>query len=222
MKTLRLILAATVLTISCNLYAATDSNGSDKYYHHVGVTGELTSNFAWQLEVSYHWFPIKYVGVGASVGTWKQIDSDDGPWTTDWRLTEDSHNISNVFLMPSLLLVSPAIIKTENLQVGVMGQPGFMMNIPYNQATIEITSAAGIPMDYKHVSNNNGRWYAFSLRIGVYVTLDRATISAGYAYSDLDIYSMRRNMRFENIRFDEFYPKKKAIGGAFLSVACSF
>lgn len=63
--------------------ATASTEDSDKSYrhHHVGVTGEIKSNAIWQLEASYHWFPLKYMGIGASVGIWKEIGGDKSPAT---------------------------------------------------------------------------------------------------------------------------------------------
>lgn len=220
-KTSCLIFLA-IISAATNAGASEDEGRDERYQHVVGMTGELTSSTTWQLEASYHWFPVKFAGIGASVGFWKQIEYDGMPATDEWRLSEDSRSMKNAFFMPSIILFSPAIIKTEEMDIGIMAEPGFMMNIGYDKAVIEITHGTGIPQDHKKVSCNNGRWYAFNLRVGVYARFDQVTISSGYAYSDLDIYAMRRNMRYQNIKFGEFYPKKKNIGAFFLRASYSF
>lgn len=205
---------------------AANASGKDEdggaWHHGVGVTGELTSSDTWQLEASYHWFPVKYVGVGASVGLWRQIGYDGAPSANEWRTDEGDRSLMNGFFMPSLLLRTPAIIRTEVVDIGLMAEPGFMMNVPYSRVDIEETDGVGYTTGYDHVSCNRGRWYAFSLRTGVYASFDQIHLSAGYVYSDLDIYGMRRDMVYRGTRFDDFYPKRKRIGGAFLRISYSF
>lgn len=213
-------LAAALIT-SVNLHAETDADDAS-YHHEVGLTGELTSGATWQLEVSYHWFPMKYVGIGGSIGMWKQMGYDGVPLTHEWSTADEDKSLMNGFLMPSLLLKTPAIIKTDDVSLGIMAEPGFMMNIPYDKVEIECSYGSGLPVDYDYVSSNSGRWYAFSLRIGAYATFDNVAIALGYACSDLDIYGMRRNMAYKGTRFDGFYPKRKNMGGAFLRMSYSF
>lgn len=218
---LRTALIAAALATSVNAAAATDENDAPTH-HEVGLTGELTSGDTWQLEASYHWFPIKYVGVGASFGLWRQTGYDGLPATNEWRINEDDSKVGNVFLMPSLLLKSPAIIKTADVSLGLMAEPGFMMNMPSAKVAIDKIEGTNVYTNYDRVSSNSGRWCAFSLRIGAYAAFDNITISLGYAYSSLDIYGMRRNMVYNGTRFSDFYPKRKNMGGAFLRVAYSF
>lgn len=204
------------------MFAATKTEEDVFKHHSVGITGGLASGTIWQLEGTYHWFPCKYIGLGASIGMWKQIGTDYVPATQEWRVAEDSRNMSNGYVMPSVVLVSPTIFKTEDVNIGVMVEPGFMMNIGYNKAEIELTYGSGIPQAYEKVSCNNGRWYAFNLRIGVFVEIKPLTFSLGYVYSNLDIYAMRRNMIYRNTKFDDFYPRKKSIDGMYLKAAYSF
>lgn len=221
MKTLYILLLF-VTSANMSVFASDDAEGYAVKHHQAAMTGELTSATTWQLELSYHWFPIKYVGIGASVGCWKQIEYDQSPATNEWRLSEDSRSMSNLFFMPSIMLVSPAIIRTEYVDIGIMAEPGFMMNVAYDKVVIENTYGTVIPQDYKEVSCNNGKWYAFNFRIGVYAIFDPICISLGYAYSDLDIYAMRRNMQYKNIRIGDFYPNPKSTNAFFLRISYSF
>lgn len=35
----------------------------------------------------------------------------------------------------------------------------------------------------------------------------------------MDIYKKRRNMQYENIKFNDYYPQKENIGGLFLKIS---
>ena len=57
-------------------------------------------------------------------------------------------------------------------------------------------------------------------RVGLDVRVWRLEITAGYLISDFDIYEIAHNIEFDGKRFGEFYPKKKLIQGAYLSLTC--
>ena len=174
-----LCITALVLTMPNRIIASTKYDEQYRNYN-IGVIGEIASNSTWQLEISYHWFPIQYVGVGASVGLWRQIEGDNIPATDDWRIKEKSKNAMNGFLMPSLILRTPAIIKTEDIKFGFIIEPGMMLNVPYDKVYIENTNAVGIPVSDTKISCNKGKWLAFNFRVGIYASFDNISVSLGY------------------------------------------
>lgn len=222
MKFSHTLLTAAALFLCGNMRAASPYDW-DTYPRHVaGLTGSLTSGDTWQLEASYHWFPMKYVGIGGSAGLWKQIGYDYEWAAHDWYIEDDCKSLMNGFIMPSVILRSPVIVKTSEIDFGLMAEPGLMLNIPYESVTVTNTDAHGIPMTKSEVSNHNGRWVAFNLRLGIYAHINEIGINLGYMYSTLDVYGMVRNMEYHGTRFDGFCPKHKNIGGAFLKVSYNF
>ncbi len=215
---IRLLCIAFFTAIIPSLAAASTEDTDESHRHHrIGVTGEIKSNVIWQLEASYHWFPFRFIGIGASVGFWKEIGGDR-PGSDHWRVDEKSENAMDLFLMPSIVIQTPALIKTEDVRIGLMAEPGLMMNVPYDKVYIEETNM-GIPVAYSKVSYNKGKWFAFSFRVGAYASFDNVSITLGYVHSDLDIYAMRRNMQYRNVRFNDFYPKPKNCGGMYISIS---
>ncbi len=205
--------------IASQATASTENPDEPHRHHRIGVTGEIKSNVIWQLEASYHWFPFKYMGMGASVGIWKEIGSDKGPATNQWRINENSKNATSFFLMPSVVIQTPALIKTDEVSIGLMAEPGVMMNVPYDKVFIEEINEVGIPVADSKVSYNKGKWFAFSFRVGAYASFGNVNISLGYVHSDLDIYAMRRNMQYRNVKFKNFYPEPKNIGGLYIGLS---
>ena len=90
---------------------------------------------------------------------------------------------------------------------------------PYERVNICIGPYGIIPFEYDYVSSNKGECIFFDGKIGLSVRFDKVSITAGYAYSTLDVYAQRRKMKYENQPFASFYPKRKATQGAFLSLA---
>lgn len=218
----RTFLAGAAIMFCVNMRAATPYVKTTDYNHEAALVGSLTSGDTWQLEASYHWFPIKYVGIGTSVGLWRQIGYNYTGSSENWHIKDDNKSIMNGFIMPSLVLRSPVIVKTSEVDFGFMAEPGLMLNLPYDRVVVENSDEYGIPMNRAEVSNHNGRWWAFNLRLGIYAHIDEIGISLGYVYSNLDIYGMRRNMQYRGTRFDTFCPKRKDIGGAFIKVSYNF
>lgn len=215
-----LLCTVVIMAIIPGRIIASPENSDERNRHHsIGMTGEITSNTTWQLETSYHWFPVTYIGVGASVGIWRQIGGDNIPATNDWRVSENSKNVTNVFFMPSLLLRTPALVKTEDINIGFMAEPGIMMNVPYDKVYIEKKNEAGIPVADTKISYNKGKWFAFNFRAGIYASFDNVNISLGYVCSNLEIYAMRRNMQYGNVNFKDFYPKQKYHGGMYIRIS---
>lgn len=201
-----------------NIYVAYAENDNNEGKNKITVSGALTSCDTWQIETSYHYMFCPYFGLGTSVGMWKQYTVDGVPKGQGWRISEDYEKTENLYLRPSINIVSPPVIKFSDSSLGIFMEPGFMMNIPYSKVSISLLDEHGLVREFKNASSDNGRWYAFDCKIGLNFHSGNMGIYAGYMYSNLDIYAMRRNIAFEGIRFDRFYPRKQHLHGGFLSV----
>lgn len=190
-------------------------------HHLVSTYAELISVDVWKLEASYHWFPIKYIGVGGSLGVWKQYIENGVPNTPNWNVDDNSAKMCNGYFMPSLIIKSPSFIKSESVQLGIMNETGFMMNIPYSKVEIGRFSDKEYNV-YDKVSCNKGKWSAINIRTGVFLNCNAISISLGYVFSNLDIYGMHRNMQYQGTKFDQFYPKRRKTGGGFLMIGYCF
>ncbi len=192
------------------------------YKNRVSVAGELTSEYTWQLDFSYHYMLSSYLGIGASAGMWRQFSVEGVPEGEGWRIADEYKEIGNIYLRPSLLIISPALMKFSDSELKLFMEPGFMMNIPYCMVHIYMLNPFGIKAYEKKVSTNKGKWYAFDCKTGFSLNLENLSFSLGYQISTLDVYSMRRELVYDNKRFDEFYPKKKTLHGGFLSISVFF
>lgn len=190
--------------------------------HHVGISGLLTSDFTWQIDCSYHYMLCPYVGVGGSLCVWKQYSDEGSPAGDFWRTDDDSKELADLYLRPSLVLLSPTIIKIKDNKFGIYAEPGIHMKIPYDRVNLlqyENYPEYGSSYRSTHVSSKRGQWCALDLKLGIYLHTGLGEISAGYYFSTMDIYSYRRHMNYNGVNFSQFYPKSKNIGGAFLNIA---
>ena len=183
----------------------------------IALNGELLSCDTWQVDASFHYFVCPYIGLGGSIGMWKQYMADGIPSGRGWTVDEDHENVENFFIHPSISLVSPCIAKIGEKHFNLFVEPGIMMNIPYCNVFVTLLDDRGSTIGYKKVSTNKGRWYAFDYKIGLSLTYDQFGCSIGHIHSDLDIFGMRRNMIFDGKLFNAYYPERKNPHGCFVS-----
>ena len=218
MKSLK-ILMIVLLAASQTAMAENADTDEKESKVRVSVTGYIYNDDVWRLEGACHWFPIPYVGIGGSLGMWKQYIANGIPNGNNWAVTDDSSKPSNIYVQPSVVLLSPDIIKGEGWGLRLYGEAGVMFNVPYERVEICIGLHGVIPLEYDDVSSNKGESFFFDGKIGLSVRADRVSITAGYTCSTLDIYALRRKMIYQNQSFAMFYPKRKATQGAFLSLS---
>lgn len=47
-------------------------------------------------------------------------------------------------------------------------------------------------------------------------------ITVGYIFSNLDVFAMRRNMKYDNTLLGYFYPKAEKIHGSYVTISFAF
>lgn len=202
--------------------AVTPKDDPFEFTRHRGAfTGALVSQAAYHLEVSYHYMLNRYVGLGGGLGLWQNYFSDGYPQGPEWRLDEDSARPGNLYLRLSALLKTPSIT-FKSARWGLMAEPACMLQVPYTR--VYVNDMYGIVEANSHrLSTNNGQWLVVELRTGIYVNFGPIGINAGYALSNLDIYSYYRNLSYNGVSFRRFYPAPNPIShGAFLTAAYYF
>lgn len=130
----------------------------------IALNGELLSCDTWQVDASFHYFVCPYIGLGGSIGMWKQYMADGIPSGRGWTVDEDHENVENFFIHPSISLVSPCIAKIGEGHFNLFVESGIMMNIPYCNVFVTLLDDRGSTIGYKKVSTNKGRWYAFDYK----------------------------------------------------------
>lgn len=199
------------------LHGLCKGEDDDFHRHRFGMSGALTSSDTWQLDFTYHYMLTRNIGVGGALGTWEQWYIDGMPSGDNWWIDSDDEHIGNIYLRPSLLLVSPRLFSAGLWIFALMAEPGVMMNVPYQRVCIEMSENHHIT-DYKYVSTSRGQWCAFECRAGIEANFMYGNITLGYMFSTLDIYGIRRNLHFDGVSFGDFYPRRRLMHGAFLSV----
>ena len=189
-------------------------------HNRVAFSGSLASWYTYSLELSYHYMFFDYIGVGGAVGNWKNWYEDGWASGTGWHIDSDDNEPSNLYLRPSLVLISPGI-KYKDCTWSLFAEPSVMLNIPYQRVCINLTTNWPL-IDYDYTSTNAGQWFAAELRAGINLRYGPCGISAGYLISNLNIYSQYRHLYYRGESFRDFYPNKPLIQGAFLSLSYQF
>lgn len=199
----------------------------EKTKQHAEMYGALTSSDSYQVDLSYHYMVVPYVGFGASVGVWKVYFADGYAQGKNWEIDDDSCKPENLFIRPSLYLKSPAI-KIRKCKWSVFANPGIMISVPYAHVNIIKTLSNLRPGVYYseqtlgHASTTKGQWCAADIRLGLCLDIGPIGFSAGYLASNHDVYSQYRHMSYKGISFKEFYPEKPFMQGVFLTTSYNF
>lgn len=216
-----LFIATFSLVAHCKSNAQDDT--TERNRNAVGINAAITSSYTWQLEAAYHWFPLRYIGIGGGIGFWKQFSTETVPQGKNWKVDENYQLPSNLYLHPSLIFVSPTVVSGDDYSISLFAEPGLILGIPYEKMCIDICSNdLHIPDTYQYISNNKGKWLFYDVRIGILARIEPINIALGYLFSTLDVYTMRRNMVYENHLLDDFYPKAKNIHGAYITISLEF
>ncbi len=219
MRRVNILIAAIVSFISVFAENGKDSN-FDFSHNRGGISGMLTSSCSWQLEVSYHYMINSCIGLGGSAGTWKVYFEEGYASGKDWSIDSDDTQPNNLYLRPSLVLKTPAI-SIKSVDLGIYTEPGLMMNVPYTRVWIQQTTEWP-EYKYKSVSTSNGQWLAWDIHIGVYANIGPCGFSAGYLWSNFDVYSQYRHLSYKGQYFKDFYPAKSTMQGAYLTLSYYF
>lgn len=213
-----------LMLFSISTYAQEGDNAKSTR-HSASMEGAITSDITWNLEFSYRYKILRILSAGMGIGMWKQMQEDGLPSGENWIVDDDDQKMTNFYIRPNVMVMTPKLFGIKDWEFSVFANPGFMMNIPYVNSTIDILTFegnVGHVTDYKSVSSHKGDWAAFDIRTGIRFGSDDIHFLLGYQFSTLDIYGLNRNMSFDGQKFDEFYPKKKMQHSAFLEISIDF
>lgn len=220
----RYLLAILILLSSS---AAVTAGGKDPYdlghasRFRLGLNFQFTSFRTWQIDFGCHYMVTPWLGLGASLGGWRQYGQWNSPEGPNWWVLKSDRHVSNVFLRPSLLLTTPTLWRIGKTEWGLMANPGVMLNVPNHRVTIEKSNDWDYE-DQEHISSSRGKWCALDCRLGLYLRAGKVYIMAGYILSNLEIYSYYRNMEYDGVKFSDYYPRRKGLQGGFVTISYNF
>lgn len=196
------------------------------YKNEVGVSVGLDTNDAYELEASYRYFLTQNVAIGAGVGFYQQYfcdevpsgDLNDGKWTS-WRMADDDVKIKKFFLEPTVTLRTPALLIIGKARLCLEGEAGLKMQIPTDMVSVDYYNSQTNDAKSSVKFIGRGRWCFWETKALFRLGFPKISLSLGYAFSNLDIYTNYRRMTVEHVSFASFYPKKKQTQTFFLKLS---
>lgn len=210
----------------CCSYAQSARSSADKSL--VTLTAGLNTNDAYDLELSYHYMLLPYLGIGSGIGYFKQWYNEylpygeaGGQWSS-WTLSESDKKIGKIYLRPSILLSSPALFKLGKYKIFLQGESGVQLLIPHTGVYIDYVDLNTYDSKSKYKSTSKGKCCFWNIKGAISLKAYSSALALGYGVSNLDIYSSRRYINVENTSLSKFYPNKKLTHSLFVSLSHSF
>lgn len=220
---LKLIYFIVLLFLHCCSYAQSPMDKS-----RIALTAGLNTNIAYDLELSYHYMLLPFFGVGGGIGYFNQWYNEyfpygetNGRWNS-WVLSESDEKIGKVYLRPSVLFSTPALLKPGKYKISLQGESGVQLLIPYAGVYIDYVNLNTYDSKSIYKSTSKGKWVFWNFKGGVSLRAHDSALLLGYGISNLDIYSSRRFINVENVSLSDFYPRKKITHSLFVSLIHSF
>lgn len=138
----------------------------ENYRWEINFQGGLNTR-GWEFSGGAHWFPFRYIGIGASLG----IDSEIKEFS-DWG-REDYYEYdycARFIFKPSLLFRTPSLlhVKSQDMDFHLFASPGMIMSPPARGA-------------------RNSDWLYWNVATGITAIIDRLTFSIGYSCSNYNL-----------------------------------
>lgn len=204
----------------------------EKRFWQVELSGALTSQCSWEVEPSVTFLPIDYVGLTAGLVFTSPYPSKSLGGVTlnkQFRWSETHDNSVSYFLAfrPALRLNSPKlwIGKDKDYVLYISVSPGLTIPLPSDRRfTIDYyPNRPGVwtAIKREEVTNSDARKLYYNVRSAISLEIDeRIVFSAGYNFSDFDIYGGSRNITVEGSKLP--LPKACMMHSAFVSIGVRF
>lgn len=155
---------------SINNFAIAQDTESAVYHWEADASAGLNSD-GWEWHVGATYFPIPYIGIGATIGLDGEIQamSDWGRRDNDWGDNYDSDYCIRFLFKPQMTLRTPMLyFRKYDFGIGMYAQPGATLAPPASGA-------------------HNADWAYWHCGGGFYAEVERVVITLGYAYSSFNL-----------------------------------
>ena len=218
--------------ILCGFVSLYSQDIKEKRLWLVELNGALTSQSSWEVEPSVTFLPIDYVGLTAGLvftSPYPSRSLGGVAVNKQFRWSETNDNSVSYFFAfrPALRLNSPKlwIGRDKDYALYLSVSPGLTIPLPSDRRfTIDYYpnrhgewSAA----KREEVINSDARKFYYNVRTAVSLEIDeRIVFSAGYTFSDFDIYGGSRNIIVEGSKLT--LPKACMMHSAFVGIGIRF
>lgn len=217
-KRLMKVIAMIALALSCPSSFAQKTSK-----HEVAFGGGLATNYTYDLRWSYFYHFNTYLGIGGTMGFYKQWHSNhipEGDYTSgrwnSWRLSDDDAKIQKLYIEPSLSATTPSLVKIGSWKMRIRAEAGIMLQYPYTQVSVKQLNSLTQEYEIHCKSTHKGKWQFWSVKTMLEFGDEDVFVACGYGLSDFDIYSSYRKFEMNGTRFNQFYPATKLCHSVFV------
>lgn len=224
-----------IFLIICLLFAVTNSKAQKKEKAPVWKTeliGAVNNYSAGEVEPTITYQPIPYAGITVGLLFCHTIADESYSGVSkdqQWRWSSDSESslYHSFAFRPAIQFATPALIlgKDKDMGLSFIVSPGLTIPLSANNR-IDISyypnaSGVWIPMKFDHIKNKGGRAVFYHIKGMFTLDLDEQyTLSAGYTFSDFDLYSGGRNITIEGKKLT--LPRFRFMHSFFVSIGYRF
>jgi|GEM_PF-57255 len=202
MKTSKLLICFVVA-----LAVALEARGADeedyaKWHWQARLEAASYTTLDWGVELGLNYYPIEYVGVGASLSVGKNFLGDEKSLHTPTRVIETDDVNNFAWFRAGVQLKSPALWKNRDgsLAISLRLDAGITMPIPVNRnlGYYSTPNSHSAVLEERHFAKNSGgRALFFHAKPAVSLDVERWQFWLGYTISDFDAYSAVRNITID-------------------------
>lgn len=223
------IIAAASVIPTTALAGGKPADPDDRFRHWSVEASGLLSSDVWGAGVTaqYHLNPYAGAGLGLMILGTMSNDTQVGTMPgrqADW-VAETGINSTGA-LRAELLLTTPQLKLGSDREYGlaVRVSPGIDVPIPVNR-TVTVGYTPHQPGSYEvsytdRIDNHGGKALYGHCKVAALLTIDRLELSAGYEWSNFDVYGNARNISIGGTRL--VGSDRKQIHAAFVGIAYKF
>ncbi|GHT30115.1 hypothetical protein AGMMS49574_08810 [Bacteroidia bacterium] len=196
---------------------------SKTFKHEFQIMVGFNSQQAAELEPAYSYMFMPNIGVITGVNLMLQL-FEKNPLSTDdsfhWKATQE--RALAIQLRPSLRFRFPLLREENNSIILLNIEPGVLINLIPNEtltfAYINDYYPFVPPAKYESIKNKGGETISYQAKGYLSVNFNYFQVSIGYAYSNFDIYTGRRNIVIETESINDKLWKRRATNTFFITL----
>jgi hypothetical protein len=208
-------------------------NAQDKSFlrHEFQFTLGANSHQAMEIEPNYSFMFNKFIGFTTGINFMAQMFDNTHYYSEDakqWAVADGLRKASTFLFRPALRLRFPLFKEDGENIIYFNMEPGAFINLIPNSTLrfdlIEIHNPVSkdLPSASKRITNEGGQVFFYHVKGYFSADFDGWIASAGFAYSDFDIYSGWRNLKIEGISVNEMIWSKRTTRTLFVSLSYCF
>jgi hypothetical protein len=225
----RYIIVLVSLCLSTSLLNAQEDKSFRR--HEFQLTLGVNSHQAIEVEPNYSLMFNRFIGVTAGLNIMAQMFDNTHSYNSNakhWVISGDMGKAVTFLFRPALRLRFPVFREGGENIIYFNVEPGAFINlIPNSTLRFDLLDRNNpmsrfVPLASKKITNEGGQVFFYHVKGYFSIDFDGWMASAGFAYSDFDLYSGWRNIKIEGISVNEMIWSKRTTRTLFVSLSYYF